>query len=88
MYLILKYLYKSFTGGTSDKSTWRCEGPGCKGEKKGCKIQVFTDTMKLVYPHTENMHKCKEHVNAKKANQKPDHEEEAFDKGLIPGMFD
>ena len=46
------------------KSTWVCEGPGCKGEKKGCRITVDTVSMKLVYPHTAAMHKCKDFVES------------------------
>ena len=40
------------------KTVWACQGLGCKGEPKGCRIQTALGKLELLYPHTSAMHRC------------------------------
>ena len=73
------------SGEVGDRGTWRCEGRGCKGDRKGCKITVETASLRLVYPHTCSMHKCAHFAEAAAEER---HVSEDYEDGLGLGLFD
>ena len=66
--------------------TWYCDGQCCN--RKGCKITTVGAELSLKYPHTDGMHKRKEHkqtVEKMHVKEKAADEEEEDD---FSGMFD